>query len=107
MSNVDLADNQKLLHKAIFSGMTAIALAIGAGERAVLPCTSTPAQLRVLYTNGVEITGEHKLSEAKRGFPVESVQVDYCDTVRIYRKYSRISTKLILSYSLLEVSILL
>jgi uncharacterized cofD-like protein len=84
MSNVDLARNQKLLHKAIFSGLNAIAQAIGAGERAVLPCTSTPAQLRVLYTNGVEITGEHKLSEARRGFPVESVQVDYCDTVRIY-----------------------
>ncbi|MGB3222242.1 MAG: 2-phospho-L-lactate transferase CofD family protein, partial [Desulforhopalus sp.] len=86
MSNVELASNQKLLHKAIFSGMNAIAYAIGAGERAVLPCTSTPAQLRVLYTNGVEITGEHKLSEAKRGFPVESVQVDYCDTVRIYQE---------------------
>ena len=84
MSNVDLARNQKLLHKAIFSGLNAIAQAIGAGERAVLPCTSTPAQLRVLYTNGVEITGEHKLGEARRGFPVESVQVDYCDTVRIY-----------------------
>ena len=86
MSNVELASNQKLLHKAIFSGMNSIAFAIGAGERAVLPCTSTPAQLRVLYTNGVEITGEHKLSEAKRGFPVESVQVDYCDTVRIYQE---------------------
>ena len=76
--------NQELLHKALFIGLNAMALAIGAGERAVLPCTSTPAQLRVLYTNGVEITGEHKLSEAERGFPVESVAVDYCDTVRIY-----------------------
>ncbi len=84
LTNTDLACNQKLLHKAIFNGMNAVALAIGAGERAVLPCTSTPAQLRVLYTNGVESTGEHKLSEARRGVPVESVQVDYCDTVRIY-----------------------
>jgi len=84
ISNADLAGNQKLLHKAIFSGLNGIAQAIGAGERAVLPCTSTPAQLRVLYTNGVESTGEHKLSEAQRGFPVDSVEVDYCDTVRIY-----------------------
>ncbi len=84
ISNIELARNQKLLHKAIFNGLNLIARTIGACERAVLPCTSTPAQLRVLYTNGVEITGEHKLSEAKRGFPVESVQVDYCDTVRTY-----------------------
>lgn len=84
MTNADLVCNQKLLHKALFSGLNAMAQAIGAGERAVLPCTSTPAQLRVLYTNGVEITGEHKLGEARRGVPVESVQVDYCDTVRIY-----------------------
>ncbi|MCP4341564.1 MAG: YvcK family protein [Desulfobulbaceae bacterium] len=84
ISNIDLASNQKLLHKALLGGLSAISQAIGAGERAVLPCTSTPAQLKVLYTNGVEITGEHKLGNAKRGFPVESVQVDYCDSVRIY-----------------------
>ena len=72
ISNVDLATNQKMLHRALFSGLCTMAQAIGAGERAVLPCTSTPAQLRVLYTNGVEVTGEHKLSEARRGFPVES-----------------------------------
>lgn len=86
MTNVDLARNQKVLHKALFSGLNVMAQAIGAGERAVLPCTSTPAQLRVLYTNGVEITGEHKLGAAKRGFPVESVQVDYCGAVRIYEE---------------------
>jgi len=86
ITNVDLASNQKLLHRAIFNGLNSMSLAIGAGERAVLPCTSTPAQLRVLYTNGVEITGEHKLEEARRGVPVESVQVDYCDTVRIYEE---------------------
>lgn len=84
VTNADLACNQKLLHEAIFSGMNVVGLAIGAGERAVLPCTSTPAQLRVLYTNGVQSTGERKLSEARRGVPVESIEVDYCDTVRIY-----------------------
>lgn len=85
-TNTDLAHNQSLVHRALFSGLNTMAQAIGAGDRAVLPCTSTPAQLRVLYTNGVEIVGEHKLSEARRGFPVESVEVDYCDTVRIYEE---------------------
>ncbi len=84
IANDLLAQQQELLHRAIFKGINALARVIGACERAVLPCTSTPAQLRVLYTNGVEIVGEHKLSESRRGFPVDSVQVDYCDTVRIY-----------------------
>jgi len=86
VTNVELAGNQILLHRALFTGLNAMAKAIGACPRAVLPCTSTPAQLRVLYTNGVEITGEHKLSDAKRGVPVESVQVDYCDSVRVYEE---------------------
>ncbi|MFH0784750.1 MAG: gluconeogenesis factor YvcK family protein [Pseudomonadota bacterium] len=84
ISNDQLAHEQELLHKPIFKGINALAKVIGACDRAVLPCTSTPAQLRVLYTNGVEIIGEHKLSESRRGFPVDSVQVDYCDTIRIY-----------------------
>lgn len=83
-SNDMLAQEQELLHRAIFKGINTLAKVIGACERAVLPSTSTPAQLRVLYTNGVEIVGEHKLSESRRGFPVDSVRVDYCDTVRIY-----------------------
>lgn len=86
VTNLDLVHQQLVLHKALFTGLNALALALGAGERAVLPCTSTPAQLRVLYTNGVESIGEHKLSEAQRGFPVESVTVDYCDTVRVYEE---------------------
>lgn len=85
-SNAELAAHQELLHPAIYKGLHSLARALGTCERAVLPCTSTPAQLRVLYTNGVEIIGEHKLSEARRGFPVDSVQVDYADTIRIYQE---------------------
>jgi uncharacterized cofD-like protein len=85
-SNRQLAQNQELLHAAIYKGMNALARVLGACDRAVLPCTSTPAQLRVLYTNGVEIIGEHNLSESRRGFPVDSVQVDYSDTIRIYEE---------------------
>jgi uncharacterized cofD-like protein len=85
-SNSQLACNQELLHKAIYKGMNSLARVLGACHRAVLPCTSTPAQLRVLYTNGVEIIGEHQLSDSRRGFPVDSVQVDYSDTIRIYEE---------------------
>jgi len=84
VSEEQLCREQEILHRAIFKGINALARVIGACDRAVLPCTSTPAQLRVLYTNGVEVVGEHKLGDARRGFPVDSVQVDYCDTIRIY-----------------------
>jgi len=85
-SNAELAGNQELLHAAMYKGINTLARVLGAGERAVLPCTSTPAQLRVLYTNGVEIIGEHKLSTSRRGVPVDSVQVDYSDTIRVYEE---------------------
>lgn len=79
-----LEREQELLHPAILRGINSLGRVIGACERAVLPCTSTPAQLRVRYTNGVEILGEHKLEQSRRGFPVEGVSIDYCDTVRVY-----------------------
>lgn len=84
LTNEQLADKQDLLHPAIITGLSALAEALGAGERAVLPCTSTPSQLRVRYTNGVAITGEHKLGDAQRGVPVESVEVENCGALRVY-----------------------
>lgn len=84
ITNAELARDQALLHPAIFRGMNTLARVLGACERAVLPCTSTPAQLRILYTNGVEAVGEHELSGSKRGVPVDSVQVDYADEARVY-----------------------
>jgi uncharacterized cofD-like protein len=83
LSNQELAAQQDVLHCALFKGLNNLSEILGAGERAVLPCTSTPAQLRVLYTNGVEIIGESKLSDAQRGFPVESVNVDYFGEVQV------------------------
>jgi uncharacterized cofD-like protein len=82
--NFTLAAKPDRLHEAVQKGMHTLGVVIGAGNRAVRPCTSTPAQLRIRYTNGVEIVGEHKLSRASRGFPVESVSVDYVDKVQVY-----------------------
>ena len=84
LDNARLEREQELLHPAILKGIDGLGRIIGLCERAVLPCTSTPAQLRVRYANGVEVVGEHRLSQSRRGFPVEAVGVDYCDTVRIY-----------------------
>jgi len=69
---------------AIAAGLNSLGIVLGCGEKAVLPCSFTPAQLRVLYANGVEITGEHKLGAVKRGVPIERVEVDYCDAPKVY-----------------------
>ncbi|MCP3888253.1 MAG: YvcK family protein [Desulfobulbaceae bacterium] len=78
------ASSELVMHHAILKGLSGLAEAIGAGKRAVMPCTSTPAQLRVLYANGVEISGEHKLSSTQRGVPVDSTRVDYCGIARVH-----------------------
>jgi len=74
----DLALAPELLHDPIFSGLQYLALALGTGSRAVMPCTTTPSQLRLVYTNGVMITGESKSHATRRGVPVESAHVDFC-----------------------------
>lgn len=74
----DLAQAPELLHDPIFSGLQYLALALGTGSRAVMPCTTIPSQLRVVYTNGVMTTGESKTSAMRRGVPVESAHVDFC-----------------------------
>jgi uncharacterized cofD-like protein len=72
------------MNKAVFSGLNSLGVVLGCSPHAVLPCTPTPAQLRVRYINGVEITGEHKLSVVKRGVPIDRIEVDYCSKPFVY-----------------------
>jgi len=64
--------------EAMYDALSYCADIFGGASQAVLPCTVTPAQLRFHYTDGVQVTGEEKSSIAERGFPVESVVVDFC-----------------------------
>ncbi|MCI5147506.1 MAG: YvcK family protein, partial [Candidatus Electrothrix sp. AR3] len=75
----ELIANQKRMQSAILEGISDLSLALGAGKEAVLPCTLTPAQLQVLYANGVLVTGESKAGVVKRGYPVERVTVCFSD----------------------------
>ncbi|MEE4167166.1 MAG: gluconeogenesis factor YvcK family protein [Desulfocapsaceae bacterium] len=64
----------------LLKNLSECAKLLGAAEDAVLPSTLTPAQLRFLYTNGVQVSGELKSSSALRGFPVDKVFVDFSGT---------------------------
>jgi uncharacterized cofD-like protein len=83
IDNQELEQEREYVSLAFSAGINEVAEALGAIERAVLPCTTTPAQLRLCYTNGVEASGESKSGEAERGFPVDRVVVDFSDKVDI------------------------
>lgn len=80
----DLTAEPQLLHDPIFTGLQYISLILGTGPQTVLPCTTTPSQLRLVYTNGVQTTGESKSSSVRRGVPVECAHVDFCGEVLVH-----------------------
>ncbi len=65
---------------AIRDGLREVAALIGAAPDAVLPCTCTPAVLKVRYANGVQVTGENKSAAARRGVPIDQVLVDFSES---------------------------
>jgi uncharacterized cofD-like protein len=83
-SNSDLEKKQNLIQEGIYRGLSTFSEKIGAPENAVMPCTTTPSQLRICYTNGVEATGECKSGRASRGYPVDQVNVDFSDEIFVF-----------------------
>jgi len=67
-----------LIRQNLHRGIASLCSILGADEHAVMPCAYVPAELIIRYTNGVQVTGEHKSSEARRGYPVDSVLINFC-----------------------------
>lgn len=68
---------------AISGGLRFLAELMGADPQAVLPCTTTPATLKVRYDNGVIVSGEYKSAKARRRSPVERVLVEFSHPPRV------------------------
>ncbi len=79
LAALDSAASRKQVQAATMKGLSELSLAIGAGPKSVFPCTTTPAQLQVLYANGVLVTSECKSGSAKRGYPVGRAVVEFSD----------------------------
>lgn len=75
----DLLAEHKLLRQNLNRGIASLCVILGADERAVVPCSTVPAELSIRYTNGVQVTGEHKSGAARRNCPVEHVCVNFCE----------------------------
>ncbi|MCG2744669.1 MAG: 2-phospho-L-lactate transferase CofD family protein [Desulfobacteraceae bacterium] len=84
ISNDELMVSHDLLAAPLARGLAILTAILGAEEQAVLPCTSTQAQLSVLYSNGVLVAGEYKSGCAQRGYPVERVFVEFCSKPHVY-----------------------
>ncbi|OGR04549.1 MAG: hypothetical protein A2520_01040 [Deltaproteobacteria bacterium RIFOXYD12_FULL_53_23] len=66
-----------LAQKEEMEGISLLAELIGANAEAVYPCTTTQARLKILYANGVLVSGELKSNKARRGYPVDRVFVEF------------------------------
>jgi uncharacterized cofD-like protein len=77
MSVNDLLKEPQMLHQATIDGLREVSQHIGVDKDGVLPCTTTPAQLQMLYANGVLVTGENKSGFASRGYPVDRAIVEF------------------------------
>lgn len=64
---------------AVLAGLAFLADLLGASPEAVLPCTTTPASLKMLYDNGVLVSGESKSAQARRRCPVDRVLVEFVE----------------------------
>ncbi len=78
LDRLQLEAGYQVVRTATIRGLAEIASRIGAQARSVLPCTTTNAQLQILYENGVLVTSEYKSSVAQRGYAVDRVQVEFC-----------------------------
>lgn len=63
--------------RALRHGIDEVARLIGAPPGRVHGATATPGELVFRYANGVEVTGQHKSSHARRGFAVDWMRADF------------------------------
>ena len=79
-SRSELAADHQRVCDATIKGLSELCQRLGMHRQAVLPCTTTNAQLQIRYTNGVQVTGEHKSSLCQRHYPVDRVLVEFFRT---------------------------
>ena len=77
LTAAELLASHQTVRTATVRGLAELCARLGAPSQAVLPCTTTLAQLQVLYSNGVLVTSEDKSSRARRGYPVDQVLVEF------------------------------
>jgi len=70
-------------HRQVLKGIKRFAHNLGAGQEKIYPVSTNQGELKFLYTNGVVVSGEHKSSVSRRGFPVDRVWAEYVGGPRV------------------------
>ncbi len=70
-------------HSNDYKGLKHLCRIMALAEDAVMPCSLTPAELQVLYSNGTLVTGEYKSSAARRGYPVDRLFVSFVEEPKV------------------------
>jgi len=77
LTPADLLAEHQVVRAATLKGINNFERYLGVRKNSVLPCTTTPAQLQMVYENGVLVTSEAKSSKARRGYPVDRVLLEF------------------------------
>lgn len=80
----ELLRQPAMLQCATEKGLAEMARVLGMQEDAVLPAILTPAELSMLYSNGVLVTSEDKSGTARRQYPVDRVMTAFCGEVVLH-----------------------
>ena len=79
-----LARQPNDLQQATIQGLADLARALGVQEDAVLPAALTPAELSLLYSNGVLSTSEDKSGAVRRFYPVDRIMTAFCGKAALH-----------------------
>jgi len=77
------AEQCHVSHFNEYEGLKQLCRIMALPEDAVMPCSLTPANLQVLYSNGALVTGEYKSSHARRGYPVDRLFVSFVEEPKV------------------------
>ncbi len=83
-----IGEGLKVASDKLLKGINELAELIGVDHGAVMPCTTTPAQLKMLYSNGVMVSGESKSSTTRRNTAVNRVFVDFVEEPHVPKEVS-------------------
>ncbi len=77
LNESELVAQYPVVRTATIRGLATVADILGGNAHGVLPCTTSIAQLQILYENGVLVTSEFKSAYASRAYPVDRVFVEF------------------------------
>lgn len=77
LSAAELIASHQIVRTATICGLAEFCRMLGLSPHAVLPCVTTNSRLKVLYSNGVLVSGENKSAQCQRGYPVDKVFVEF------------------------------